>query len=111
MNTQNRSYGCSRGCGNPYDFIIVTVSEAFSEMLCLPCFVATSMDMIRAVTEPGNPDVMAAVAAMPASDQVPMADPVTRARGHHAPAESDDPTMLEAFDGVVTEDELPEAFR
>lgn len=106
-----RSYGCSRGCGNPYDFVVITVSEAFTEMLCLPCFVGTAMDMVTAVTNPEDQTVQAAVAEMPASEQTPMNQPVGQARGHFAPAESEDPDVLAAFDGVVTENELPEAFR
>lgn len=106
-----RSYGCSRACGSPYDFIVIAVSEAFTEMLCLPCMVQTSMDLVRAVVEPDDETVQAAVAEFPASEQVPMTGGVKRKRGHHAPAESDDPDALEMFDGVVTVDELPDAFR
>jgi hypothetical protein len=106
-----RSYGCSRACGNPYDFVIVTVSEAFTEMLCFPCMVQTAMDMVRAVVNPDDDAVKAAIAEFPASEQVPMVGGVTRKRGHHAPAESDDPDALDFFDGVITEDELPDAFR
>lgn len=106
-----RSYGCSRACGNPYDFIVIAVSEAHTEMLCLPCFVQTAMEMVRAVVSPDDETVQSALTEFPPSDQVPMAGGVKRTRGHHAPAESDDPDMLQVFDGVITEDELPDAFR
>ena len=109
--TPERSYGCSRGCGNPFDFVFTSVSEAFTELLCLPCFVSTAVGMIQAVTEPDNETVQRAVAEFPPSEQTPMSAGVTRKRGHHAPAEVDDPDALEAFDGVVTVDELPDAFR
>lgn len=109
--TPVRSYGCSRACGNPYDFILIAVSEAFTEMLCLPCFMETARDMMMAVVSPDDPTVTQAVAEFPVSEQTPMNQPVTRKRGHHAPADSDDPGALEEFDGVITEDELPDAFR
>lgn len=106
-----RSYGCSRACGNPYDFIVVTVSEAFTEMLCFPCFVQTAYDTVKAITEADSPDVVAAMAEFPPSEQVPMAGGVKRKRGHFAPAEAEDPDMLAIFDGVITEEELPDEFR
>lgn len=106
-----RSYGCSRACGNPYDFVVIAVSEAHTEMLCLPCFVQTAMEMVRAVVSPDDETVQSAVAAFPPSDQVPMSGGVKRRRGHHAPAETEDPDILEVFDGVITADELPDEFR
>lgn len=111
VNTPERSYGCSRGCGNPFDYVLTAVSESFTELLCLPCFVQTAAMMIRSVVDPTDEAVQAAVAEFPPSDQAPMAAPVTRGRGHHAPAESDDPDEIEMFDGVITEDELPDEFR
>ena len=109
--TPERSYGCSRGCGNPYDFVMISVATAHAEMLCLPCFITTSLDVVKAVTEPEDSTVQAAMAEFPPEEQAPMSVPVARQRGHHAPAESEDPDLLAAFDGVITEDELPEAFR
>jgi hypothetical protein len=32
-------------------------------------------------------------------------------RGHNAPATSDDPDLFDAFEGIITEDELPEDFK
>lgn len=106
-----RSYGCSNGCGNPYDFVVVTVSDAFTQMLCFPCFVGAAAVMVKAATDPDDETVRSAVAEFPPAEQVPMKGGVTRKRGHHAPAESDDPDALEVFDGIITEDDLPDEFR
>ena len=90
---------------------MISVATAHTEMLCLPCFITTSLDVVKAVTEPDDETVQAAMAEMPPPEQAPMTSPVTRKRGHHAPAEVEDPDLLAAFDGVITEDELPNAFR
>jgi hypothetical protein len=90
---------------------MISVATAHAEMLCLPCFITTSLDVVKAVTEPEDSTVQAAMAEFPPEEQAPMSVPVARQRGHHAPAESEDPDLLAAFDGVITEDELPEAFR
>ena len=106
-----RSYGCSFGCGNPYDYIIVSVSDGTAEMLCMPCYVRLAIDMIAAVTDQDNPEVQAALAAVGSVqiDNVP--GPTGRTRGHNAPATTDDPDLLAAFDDVVTTEDLPEEFR
>lgn len=106
-----RSYGCSFGCGNPYDYVFVTVADGTTEFLCLPCFVRLASDLLEAVTEPDSPRVKAAVAAMGTVDNVPMTSGKVKSRGRNAPADSEDPDLFMAFDSVITEDELPEAFR
>jgi hypothetical protein len=106
-----RSYGCTFACGNPYDYIIVSVADGTSEMLCMPCYVKLACDMIAAVTDPGNPRVQAALSAvsdMPIND-VP--GPSGAGRGHNAPATADDGDLISAFEEVITVEELPEAFR
>lgn len=110
-NPPQRSYGCSFACGNPYDVIVVTVSDGTTQFLCLPCFVRTAMDVVAAVTDPESTNVQTAlqlagelVNVTPASDGV-------KPRGKNAPADVDDDDMMEAFSGFITEDELPEEFR
>lgn len=106
-----RSYGCSYGCGNPYDYIFVSVADGTTEFLCLPCFVKLCESLIAAVTDPDNPVVRAAVADMPALDSVPMNGSKPKSRGKNAPAGTDSDDLLEAFDSVITADELGPEFR
>lgn len=109
--TTERSYGCSYGCGNPYDYIFVSVADGTTEFLCLPDFVRLCESLIAAVTDPDNPVVRAAVADMPNLDIVPMNGSKPKARGKNAPVGTDDDDLMEAFDTVITEDELPAEFR
>lgn len=106
-----RSYGCSYGCGNPYDTIIINVRDGTTEFLCLPCFVRLASDVVAAMTEADNPDVQAAMAyaAGRPADLVP--GPTGKRRGHNAPATADDPDLLAEFDSVITVDDLPDEFR
>lgn len=106
-----RSYGCTFGCGNPYDFVLVTVADGTVEMLCMPCMVKLAADMISAITDPENADVLAAIEAV-ASDmtgQVP--GPSGRPRGRNAPATSLDPDVFESFDSTITVEQLSDEFR
>lgn len=107
----DRSYGCSFGDGNPYDFILVTVADATTLFLCLPCYLRTSIDVVTAVTQPDSPDVRAALAAAGSVESVPMTSGRVRKRGKNAPADVEDDGLIEAYDGFVTEDELPDEFR
>lgn len=106
-----RSYGCTFGCGNPYDYIVVSCADGSTEFLCLPCYVRLATDMIAAVTDPDDPKVKAALAEATPFEQAPMTNKPSRKRGKHAPATVGDEDILEAFDSVITEDELPEAFK
>lgn len=106
-----RSYGCTFGCGNPYDYIVINVQDGSAEFLCLPCFVRLATDMVAAVTNPDDPKVREAMAAA-ASNVIEMAPgPKGKSRGHNAPATNNDPDLLDSFDDVVTVDELPPEFR
>jgi hypothetical protein len=106
-----RSYGCTFGCGNPYDFILVTVSDGTTEFVCLPCFIKLATDMLSAVMEADNPNVQAAVqwASANGADSAP--GPGGRSRGRNAPATADDPDVFAAYDGVISVDDLPDEFR
>lgn len=106
-----RSYGCSYGCGNPYDYVFVSVADSTTELLCVPCFLKLASDILTAITTPDAADVMAAVADMGQIDQVSTNGTGPRRRGKNAPATTDDPDLIQAFDGVITVDELPEEFR
>lgn len=109
--TPVRSYGCSLGCGNPYDVILITVEDGSALFLCIPCHIKLSADMLAAMTDGSNPEVMAklAVAQMNLTGVVP--GPRGKRRGHNAPAETDDPDLIAAYDDTITPDDLPDEFR
>lgn len=106
-----RSYGCSYGDGNPYDFVIIQVGEKEVLMLCTPCFIQTAAQMLEAMQNPDNEVVRKMLAEAPdASEQVPFEDDIP-GRGHNAPVETKDPDAIEAFESFVLEDELPDGFK
>jgi|SRR5215469_4187443 len=109
--TKERSYGCSYGCGNPYDYLFVDVASGTTEFLCLPCFVGLAQTLLTAVIDPSDPTVQAAVADATPLDKTPMNGRGSKARGRNAPVNSDDDDLLEAFDSVITVDDLPAEFR
>ena len=106
-----RSYGCSWGCGNPYDYVIINVADGTTEFLCLVCLLKLCQEMIGAVLNPDDPDVKAAMAEYANLDRAPMTSGKVRKRGKNAPADFDDDSLIEAFDSRLTADELPEEFR
>lgn len=106
-----RSYGCTFGCGNPYDFIFVSVQDGTTEFLCVPCFVRLASDIVSAVVAPDPVDVQRWLADNTAHDQAPMRQRAAKARGHNAPATTDDPELFSAFESVITADELGDEFR
>lgn len=106
-----RSYGCTLGCGNAYDFVLVDVRSGDTEMLCTPCYIRLASDMVEAITNPEDPNVAAALAAVgvAAGEQAP--GPTPRRGRRNAPVTSDDSDLFDAFDGRLDADELPEEFR
>src|SRR6266436_6138922 len=106
-----RSYGCSFGCGNPYDYIVVSVADSSTEMLCMPCYVKLATEIIEAVTNPDSDLVRKVMAESGSIAQTPMKGSGPKRRGKNAPAGTEDPDLLEAFDSIITVDELPEEFR
>lgn len=106
-----RSYGCSFGCGNPYDYIVISVRDGSTEFLCLPCYVRLATDMVAAVIDRQNPQVAAALNTINA-DSVTTVDGPSGKRGkHNAPVINEDPDLLDAFDAVITTDDLPDEFK
>ncbi len=106
-----RSYGCTFGCGNPYDYVFISVRDGTTEFLCLPCFVRLASDMVQAVTTPDPGREAAWLKAMSPLEHAHTTGSAPKARGHNAPATNDDPELFDSFDSVITEDELPEEFR
>jgi len=106
-----RSYGCSYGCGNPYDFIVVTLDGEKPQFLCTVCFIQTAAQMLEAMQNPDNPMIQKLLAeAGEPDEQAPFNDTVP-GRGHNAPVEVNDPDAIEAFESFVLEDELPDGFK
>jgi len=106
-----RSYGCTFGCGNPYDYVFIDVRGCTTEFLCLPCFVRLASDIVNAVVEVDPAKEAAWLKAMSPLDTTPMSGNGPKPRGHNAPATNDDPDLFEAFDGTITVDELPDGFK
>lgn len=106
-----RSYGCTFGCGNPYDYVFVSVRDGTTELLCLPCFVRLASDIVNAVTTPDPAKEAAWLKSMSPLAATPMSGNGAKAGRKNAPATNDDPDLFESFDSAITTDELPEAFR
>jgi hypothetical protein len=79
--------------------------------LCVPCFISQAVNMVEAFTNPESEDSRRAMehAIATAGDHAP--GPTGRKRGHNAPAASDDTGLFEAYDAVITTEELPPEFR
>lgn len=103
-----RSYGCTYGCGNPYDYVLIDVQGSEVLLLCVPCYIRTAMDMVTAVMEKGDPEVERRIAEGAVTDQTPMNGRQVAKRGHEAPGDVDDPDAIETFESYVLEDEAAE---
>jgi hypothetical protein len=77
----------------------------------MPCYVKLATEIIEAVTNPDSEIVKRAMADAGQVEQAPMNGKGPRRRGKNAPTGQEDPDLIEAFDSVITVDELPEAFR
>jgi hypothetical protein len=106
-----RSYGCTFGDGNPYDFVLISVRDGSTEFLCLPCMVRLAADMVEAVTNPDSNAVKTATQFFAGQETAPTRGTVNRGKGRNAPATNLDPELFDAFDSVVTTEDLPEDFR
>jgi hypothetical protein len=106
-----RSYGCTFGCGNPYDFILISVRDGTTEFLCLPDMVRLATDMVDAVTNPDNPGLQEWLSESLDAIAAPMSGNGAKKGRRNAPATNDDPELFESFDSVITTEELPEAFQ
>lgn len=94
---------CSFGCGNEYEFVVTTCSDSSTQFLCIPCFIGTAVSLVTAVTQPDDPDVMAAVQAFDA-DMVQ--SPGTRGKKQSllpAIAQEPDFSMFDAFEPDVSQ--------
>lgn len=104
MPASARSYGCTFGCGNPYDIIVIQVADSTTEMLCVPCFTRLALDVVKAITEEADPEVQAALAAWTEVADTIAPGPRGRQRGRNAPATIDDPDIIEQFSVFIDDD-------
>lgn len=77
----------------------------------MPCFIRLAVEIVQAVQTTEGAELVTAINDMGKLQAAPMSNPPRRKRGHEAPVNADDPTLIEAFDSRITEDELPEDFK
>lgn len=109
--TPQRAYGCSYACGNPYDFVVVTVTDGSTLMLCTPCFIQTAGEMMEAMINPENSEVVRKLREAGEVNVTPMTDGGVKRRGHNAPVDTEDPDAIDKFEAFILPDELPDDFR
>jgi hypothetical protein len=106
-----RSYGCTFGCGNPYDYILIDVQSSTTEFLCLPDFIRLAADMVTAATDPDDKLAMEAAAYVAVNGEPAAPGPKGKRRGHNAPATNESADVFAAYDSLITADELGDEFR
>jgi hypothetical protein len=90
--------------------VIISIADSTTELLCLPCYLKLASEILEAVVNPDNPDVMQAIKDAGEVEQARMNGQGPRKRGKNAPANTEDLDLIEAFDSAITVDELPEEF-
>jgi len=61
--------GCSFGCGNTSNFILIDIESSDTSFLCVPCFLFVAGNLTEAMINPSNPDVVRALADNPPPEQ------------------------------------------
>lgn len=102
VSAPERSYGCTYGCGNPYDVVLINVTDSSTLFLCVPCFVKTASDIVDAMTNPDDPDVRRMTELGKANQGEMVNGPAARKGRRNAPVDNDDPDLLVAFDDRLT---------
>lgn len=106
-----RSYGCQYGCGNPYDVILIQIQDNSTLLLCIPCFVKTAIEIVDAMTGDVSPEVETERRELNSIQQPVMSGSRVRRGRHNAPAGTDNPDLIEAYDTQIVDDELPDKFK
>lgn len=65
--------GCSFGCGNRFEYVIVTRADGTSLFLCVPCFLHLAVDMANAVNDGLPPEAQNALREIESMEQAPVA--------------------------------------
>lgn len=99
--SNSRSYGCTYGCGRPYDVILINVADGTTEFLCMVDFVTVASTVVKAMTEAASPEVAAALAyaASHPAEQAP--GPAGKPGRRNAPANSADDDMFAEYDEML----------
>lgn len=103
-----RSYGCSMGCGAPFDIVIISVQDASTLMLCIPCHLRLAMQLMESFVDGDSDQVQRMISEAGAAGDAAPFDGNVRRRGHNAPVNSDDAGLIEAYDDLLTAEEVAE---
>lgn len=106
-----RSYGCTFGCGNPYDYVMIDVRSGTTEFLCLPDLIRLASDLVAAVTESPDETMQAALAYAQANPENAAPGPNGRRRGRNAPATNESSEIFAAYDATITTEDLSDEFK
>lgn len=107
----SRSYGCTLGCGNPYDVIVILVTDGETMFLCMPCYVRVASDVLEAFLDAANPKIQDAIRRANDTIRSQTPGPSGKSRGRNAPADNTDPDITSMFDSVISVEELPDEFK
>lgn len=66
------SHGCTMGCGNEYQFVIVNVTDSSTLFVCTACFVVLAMKTVEVMTEEMPAELNDALAEVQAMEQAPV---------------------------------------
>jgi len=106
-----RSYGCTFGCGNPYNYIVTSVVDSTSDFLCIPCFLKLASQILDAFEESDPEIIRAAIEDMTSQPQAPMNENGVKPMGENPPVDMAVPEAFEPERKVITVDQLPPEFR
>jgi len=106
-----RSYGCTFGCGNPYDVIVIMVDDGTTEFLCMPDFIRMAEIAVKAIVEPDDPEVQARLSIVNGTRGPSVPGPTAKRGRKNAPVTNTDPDIFASYDATITADELPDEFR
>lgn len=90
--------------------IVINVQDGETHFLCIPCYCILARDMVKALTDAQNPEVLAAMelAAQNATEQVP--GPTGNRGRKNAPATADDPDLISTYEDIVEYDAESDTF-
>jgi hypothetical protein len=106
-----RSYGCEYGCGNAYDIILLQPLDSTTMYLCFPHFFQTAADVYAAFIGDADDDIKEMMGELSSLVTTDVQGSKPRRGRHNAPVGTDNQDAIDAFDGVVYEDELDERFQ
>lgn len=106
-----RSYGCSFGCGRPFDYVLANVEDSEVLFLDVVCFLRLVKDMVDAMVDPEDGAIAYKLAKAGSVEHVPDNSDSVKPSGHNAPIGIGNDDAIEEYDGYVLEDELSDEFK